>query len=102
LHNDGVDVNGGPYAGESPHQLHIDMAPVMVPPVLAAEADYIYLVLAVHLACLYRLAVLLFGNAGSPIAVLEPVFNQLSIHQQLFPDTSNDIAASQMLFTAFC
>jgi len=48
--------------------------------------------LAVHIAYLHRLAVLLFGNASSPI----------SIHQQFFPDTSNDIAASQMLFTAFC
>jgi hypothetical protein len=68
------------------------MAPVMVPPVLATETDYVYLVLAVHIAYLHRLAVLLFGNASSPI----------SIHQQFFPDTSNDIAASQMLFTAFC
>jgi hypothetical protein len=75
LHYDGIYVKHCAGRCKSTHQLEINMTPIVIPPIYAAETYYIYLVLVVHLAYLHRLAVLLFGNANSPIAILDTVFH---------------------------
>jgi len=49
LHDNGIYINRSTQPGKPPHQLHVDVGPVVIPPILTPETNYGNFVIRIQL-----------------------------------------------------